>query len=271
MHNQVKIEFYTDTSVTVGGYRIRRSDNPKGPFSEIAKIPASKNPIIEFTDKTAITNKEEYFYFISAYDNCGFNLLTSNAGHLIRTKANGNSDLTNTIKWSDYEDWSGLVQTYSVYRSIDGIWDLKPIAVVNSGTNMYLDSANIKTENQGMFCYRLRADEGIGNIYDFQANSYSDSSCVQQSVDIYIPNAFTPNAYNPIFLPISSFIDDRYYNMVIFNAWGALIFQSMKPEIGWDGTSAGKQSPQGVYLYIIQMRGSNGVEFEKKGTVSLVR
>ncbi len=270
-HNEVQLEIFTDTSVYVSGYRIRRSDNPAGPFTELAEIPASKTPLIEFTDKTAITNKTEYYYYVSAYDNCGYNLITSNAGHLIKIKAQANSDFSNHVEWSDYEKWSGKVLTYSIYRSIDGVWDLKPLGIFPAGTYSYIDTLKTDAENQGMVCYRVLAEEGAGNIYQFQAQSYSDSSCVLLSPSIYIPNAFTPLGRNPLFTPISSFTDERYYQMSIYNTWGELVYQSTLPSEGWDGTSAGKHCPQGIYAYIIQIRGLNGVSFEKKGMVSLIR
>ena len=57
----------------------------------------------------------------------------------------------------------------------------------------------------------------------------------------YVPNAFTPNFKNPVFIPIFySGLDHSRYHFSIFNRWGELIFESYDPLIGWDGTYLNK-------------------------------
>jgi gliding motility-associated-like protein len=54
----------------------------------------------------------------------------------------------------------------------------------------------------------------------------------------YIPNTFTPDGdeVNQTFLPIfSSGIDIYEFTLLIFNRWGALIFESHDASKGWNG------------------------------------
>ncbi len=55
----------------------------------------------------------------------------------------------------------------------------------------------------------------------------------------YVPNTFTPDddMYNQVFKPVfTSGFDPFNYNLMIFNRWGELIFESNDVNIGWDGS-----------------------------------
>ena len=79
--------------------------------------------------------------------------------------------------------------------------------------------------------------------------------CKEEPV-IFIPNTFTPDAdqYNQHFNPIiSPSIDPYNYTLWIFNRWGAIVFESHDPSIGWDGTYGigGMDAPEGAYIWKI--------------------
>ena len=82
--------------------------------------------------------------------------------------------------------------------------------------------------------------------------------CNQDEVVYYIPNCFTPDddQNNPLFLPIFySGIDIYRYELMIFNRWGELIWQSYDPGVGWDGTyNKGLKCPDGVYTWKIKYK-----------------
>jgi gliding motility-associated-like protein len=74
---------------------------------------------------------------------------------------------------------------------------------------------------------------------------------------LYAPNAFSPNKdnVNDVFLPgISPEITVMQYSMLIFNRWGNLIFETEDYTQGWDGTAGHKDVPDGVYIYVIQLK-----------------
>lgn len=75
----------------------------------------------------------------------------------------------------------------------------------------------------------------------------------------YIPNAFTPDGdpFNPQFKPLFPVGFDIYnYNMLIYNRWGEVVFETNNVEVGWDGSygTEGLDAPPGVYTYYIHIK-----------------
>lgn len=88
---------------------------------------------------------------------------------------------------------------------------------------------------------------------------------------VYIPNVFTPNGdgRNDVWLVYGYII--RSIRVSIFNQWGQKIFVTTNQQTGWDGTNRGKQQPVGVYLYVVEMKMSDGSVVTRKGSINLVR
>lgn len=85
------------------------------------------------------------------------------------------------------------------------------------------------------------------------ADSISYSVVVENKINFFVPNVFTPNGdgTNDLFeVFIEGLIID--YKITIFNRWGGVVFQSTDPEISWDGFENGDQSSSGVYVYLIE-------------------
>jgi len=70
---------------------------------------------------------------------------------------------------------------------------------------------------------------------------------------LFFPNAFTPNGDgdNDVFMAIGATDDVSFYQLMIFNRWGQMVFETNNPLHGWDGYYEGKLSPHGVYVYKI--------------------
>ncbi len=93
----------------------------------------------------------------------------------------------------------------------------------------------------------------------------------------YVPNSFTPDGdgLNQIFSPIfSGPIDQTNYQMLIFNRWGEIIFETLDPNEGWNATLGpnGQACQVGTYTYVITF-GTTANE-EKQlitGHVNLIR
>jgi trimeric autotransporter adhesin len=102
---------------------------------------------------------------------------------------------------------------------------------------------------------------------------------VYEELIFYVPNTFTPDndKYNPVFLPIfTSGFDPFDYNLLIFNRWGEVIFESNNHEVGWDG-SYGKNGEiemvqDGVYTWKIEFKVTRWDERRRAiGHVNLIR
>jgi len=102
-------------------------------------------------------------------------------------------------------------------------------------------------------------------------NSFSITVRVQDEFRFYIPNAFTPDGdgINDLFTGYGSgFLG---WEMLIFNRWGELIYQSTNKGRPWDGQAGGRMAQQGVYPYRFVVFGEDGVNREFLGHVTLTR
>lgn len=89
---------------------------------------------------------------------------------------------------------------------------------------------------------------------------------------IYFPNAFTPNGdgVNEVFKPLVVGTVARYH-LVVFDRWGATIFESNDPQNGWDGTRNGAALKAGAYVWFAEYQMAGGPAETTKGTLLLVR
>lgn len=86
-----------------------------------------------------------------------------------------------------------------------------------------------------------------------------------------IPDLITPNndGTNDIFRVFyNGVITD--YQLLVFNRWGQVVFETTDPDQGWDGSTDGKVQAMDVYLYRAKFN-QNGQDFERDGQFSLVR
>jgi gliding motility-associated-like protein len=96
--------------------------------------------------------------------------------------------------------------------------------------------------------------------------AYTDFGCsdttaqaifVDEPLIYYVPNTFTPDddEFNPEFKPIMTQGIDIYgYQLLIFNRWGEILFESNDAEFGWDGTYGGNIVQDGTYIWKIRYK-----------------
>jgi PKD repeat protein len=80
----------------------------------------------------------------------------------------------------------------------------------------------------------------------------------------YIKYDFSNNIFHPHFRSISEF------EMSVFNKWGELLFLTTDVWKGWNGFYQGQLCPEDVYIYSCKGKFYGGVDFETKGTVTLL-
>lgn len=88
---------------------------------------------------------------------------------------------------------------------------------------------------------------------------------------LYIPNAFTPNndKVNDVFFVKGTNIKE--FSMIIFDRWGLEMFSSSDINQGWDGKINGTMTSDGTYFYLVKALGTDKVEINKQGTVTLFK
>ncbi len=95
---------------------------------------------------------------------------------------------------------------------------------------------------------------------------------------MYLPNLFSPNGdgNNDVFKPFfkSDFYPIESYELLVYNRWGNLIFKTNTLENAWDGQFQGKNAPEDMYIWAINIRYLfNGKSrlLQRSGDVTLVR
>ncbi|MDE6207911.1 MAG: gliding motility-associated C-terminal domain-containing protein [Muribaculaceae bacterium] len=131
--------------------------------------------------------------------------------------------------------------------------------------------------NETEFTYTF-TDNGTTYVR-FTANN-ADGTCPYEGTvyevfigesKLEIPNAFSPGA--------TPGVNDEWkvsyrslvsYQCHIFNSWGKQLFSSTNPAEGWDGKVGSKVVPAGVYYYVIEAVGADGVRYKKAGDINVV-
>lgn len=120
--------------------------------------------------------------------------------------------------------------------------------------------------NAGLYHYRITDSNNCSTDGDVTINKeWRDCA-------VFIPNAFSPNrdGLNDVFrAKINDDIND--FRMAVYGRWGQLIFESLHPDMGWDGTQKGVDQPVGSYMYVITFTDSKNQQRKELGVVSLIK
>lgn len=95
--------------------------------------------------------------------------------------------------------------------------------------------------------------------------------CDTDSSTLFIPNTFTPNndGLNEEFKVQAQNIKE--FKGMIYNRWGQLLYEWEDTSEGWDGKYKGNNVPEGIYIYAIKATGNDGKEYNKRGTLLVIR
>ena len=95
--------------------------------------------------------------------------------------------------------------------------------------------------------------------------------------DLYVPNSFTPDAdehnqsWGPVFL---SGFDKYNFQVLVFNRWGEIVWESLDANGRWDGKYSNKQltCPEGIYTWkIIYKKKNSDDRIVRTGHITLIR
>lgn len=114
-------------------------------------------------------------------------------------------------------------------------------------------------------------------VWEFGAADFEPFRIIVAESKIDVPNAFSPNGdgindfYNVY--NVKSIVE---FNAAIYNRWGQQLYswgidQIACEECGWDGTYKGKPVKDGVYFVVVTARGADGVNYEIRRDVNLLR
>lgn len=61
------------------------------------------------------------------------------------------------------------------------------------------------------------------------------------------------------------------FKCTIFNRWGVKLYEWTDPAKGWDGRYKGNYVKPGVYFYVIEAEGSDGIKYKEAKAINIVR
>lgn len=106
-------------------------------------------------------------------------------------------------------------------------------------------------------------------VYNVELMAYTENGCkdsayaiidIEDVILFYVPNTFTPDfdEFNQTFQPVfTSGFDPLDFNMLIFNRYGEVVFESNDASVGWDGTygaSSTQLVKDGTYVWKIEFK-----------------
>jgi gliding motility-associated-like protein len=98
---------------------------------------------------------------------------------------------------------------------------------------------------------------------------------VDPAFAVFVPNAFSPNGdgLNDEFLPKGVGINEDKYKLIIFDRWGANIFESNNWSTGWDGKANGGAdvAQEDVFVWRILLYDWKGTKHSLTGRVTVVK
>ncbi|MBS1555831.1 MAG: PKD domain-containing protein [Bacteroidetes bacterium] len=165
---------------------------------------------------------------------------------------------------------------YTSNRSLDAsafLWDF------GDGSTSTEVRPEYRYTQEGLFTIRLIASNAFGCA---DTTALENVVRTKKNGQVLIPNAFSPNlsgapgaggpssdGKNDTFLPLMRGVTD--FELLIYNRWGELLFESKEATRGWDGYYNGKLCPQDVYVYKLTAKLEDGETIVRVGDVNLIR
>lgn len=127
-------------------------------------------------------------------------------------------------------------------------------------------AAIVPSEERAAYVLRVTTVEGCEDT----AMLYLRGEDCEAS-DVYLPDMFTPNGDGDNDeLQILYKQGILSADVSIFDRWGSLIYRGTKESEPWNGTVDGHELPEGLYVYIINLKTSKK-SFNKIGTIAIGR
>ena len=154
-----------------------------------------------------------------------------------------------------------IVNAFNTWRNFSFVYTANDIY-------KYMTIGNFRDDNHTM----ISSYGSRGAYYFIDKIEIYDTGKITY-LDIYIPNAFTPNGdgINDIF-KIETLKVFSEFHLYIYNRWGEKLFESNNKDLGWDGTFKDKLVPFGIYTYLITgvINGTNE-QIKRTGSITVLR
>jgi gliding motility-associated-like protein len=213
-----------------------------------------------------------HYYVVMITDECDLPFYVSPAASNMVLALEEESEEENRITWTAYDGFGKTPDRYRVYRRTGSQSDFLMLAEQRPVLQRYGDVLSGLSSEEHR--YRVSAVGGLSGL-PFQEECFSNTVVTSQRPDVYIPNSFVPEsdiAENRIFKPVNMYADAMDYTLTVFDRWGQVVFETHRPDEGWDGTIRGGAARMGVYVYQMTYRLDGKKKlFSRRGMVNLIR
>ena len=184
------------------------------------------------------------------------------------------TSFANTLNWQYPVQLGGStcdtrIASYNIYYARYDGDSLRKIATVAAPTTTFQHQSLSTVAG----CYYVTAVNTKGT-----ESLPSNKVCKDICPYFAVPNVFTPNGdgKNDVFQPLNCPRFVESIEFVVYNRWGAKVYQSVGPVVSWNGTTqSGSPLPGGVYYYEATVRFAGltrgGPVEATKGYVQLIR
>ncbi len=260
-----------DTNGEIQSYSLVRATDSTfqdGSSLFVEPAPPFLSPSVLWADTLAVEGL--YYYRIETTDACGA-VRHSNAGRNLLLTGEPLPGQRNLLEWTEFFIEGATLQGYDLYRIVDGQESL--LASYGSLFTSHFDQLDPAVPAQANACYYVVARASLalpdGTVVPIEQRS--NTVCLTQPATIYLPNALAPRGYNKEFKPVFVFGQVSDYELLIFDRYGQLIFESRNPDTGWTGiTAEGRLWPAGAYTYLLRFTQPTGEQDERRGVVLLI-
>ena len=259
----IRVDAKPAASAIVSRYHLFRKDREGGTFSEVG----SGIPSLPVIDSSARPSLQAYCYRISFDDNCGNRSLLSDSICPVFLKVSANAGGAISLEWTPMEGWKGEdlgLARYELIRKVPGL----PDKVLNMDRDLTFEQEKQDPDAKRLV-FQIKSTPREPGIYpDY---SYSNEVEIIQESRFRFPDAFTPNndGINDDFRCYGSFL--KTFQLIIYNAWGNVVFSTDKADEVWDGKIDGQPAQTGNYAYRAIATDESGERMEKSGFFSLLR
>ncbi|MDH5598183.1 MAG: gliding motility-associated C-terminal domain-containing protein, partial [Cyclobacteriaceae bacterium] len=157
------------------------------------------------------------------------------------------------------------------------------ISATNTNGETYVWTFGDGTTQEGETINHTFTESGDYNVTleIFEGDCVTENSFlikVASNSNLFVPSVFNPtstNAENRVVKVYGEDISTDGFSFKVFNRWGKVVYTTQNfsdaRNSGWDGTYGSEPQENGVYTYLLQGKFNSGKQFEKTGTITLVK
>jgi gliding motility-associated-like protein len=261
---EVKLKWQVDSIAYIPFYLISRSSDGID-FSILDTLEGNSDTILYYTDNTSRYFSSSQFYYIEPLDSCLNVGEPSNTSNSILSNVSSIKDGEAIIEWNEYAKMDSMLG-YNVFRVIDTLIYPNPIAELLPNQFTYTDYYGNSVPLSSRVGYFVEAYGYFNDNILTPDTARSNVNYLAKATNLFMPSGFKPlGNVNSIFKPIYTGIKNTNYSFKIYNKWGILLFESLQPIVGWDGTYKDKLVAADSYVYIVEYETLNGKKKRNNG------